>query len=141
MIRSRFCAESLAALDRIASEFARELRPGDAVALSGPLGAGKTAFVAAVVRALHGSDDNVASPTFTFWHRYDGTPPIHHLDLYRIENPGELQELGLDAAFLPSAVTLIEWPERAPGLLPAGVIRISIAGVGEGPREIEVERP
>ena len=78
----------LAAFEALAGEFARGLRPGDVVALEGELGAGKTTFVAAVVRALHGSDE-VASPTFTFWHRYAGQPPLEHLDLYRIDNPAE----------------------------------------------------
>jgi tRNA threonylcarbamoyladenosine biosynthesis protein TsaE len=139
MIRSRFRAESLAALDRIASEFARILRPGDAVAVQGPLGAGKTAFVAAVVRALHG-EDQTSSPTFTFWHRYEGAPPIHHLDLYRLESPAELRELGLEQAFAPDALTLVEWAERAPQLLPPGAIAVRIEGVGDGAREIEIAR-
>jgi tRNA threonylcarbamoyladenosine biosynthesis protein TsaE len=140
MTRSRFRAESLAALDQIASEFARGLRPGDAVALDGPLGAGKTAFVACIVRALHGHDQS-ASPTFTFWHRYDGTPTIHHLDLYRIENEAELRELGLEEAFAHDAVTLVEWPQRAPQLLPPGAIGVHIRGAGDDPREIEIEHP
>jgi tRNA threonylcarbamoyladenosine biosynthesis protein TsaE len=140
MIRSRFRAESLAALDRIASDFARILRPGDAVAVQGPLGAGKTAFVAAVVRALHG-EDQTSSPTFTFWHRYEGAPPIHHLDLYRLESPAELRELGLEHAFTPDALTLVEWAERAPELLPPGALAVHIQGAGEGAREIEIGRP
>ncbi|HTV74843.1 MAG TPA: tRNA (adenosine(37)-N6)-threonylcarbamoyltransferase complex ATPase subunit type 1 TsaE [Candidatus Acidoferrales bacterium] len=140
MIRSRFRAESLAALDQIAADFARRLRPGDAVALEGPLGAGKTAFVAAVVRGLHGEDQS-SSPTFTFWHRYEGTPTIHHLDLYRIESEAELVELGLEEAFAPDAVTLVEWPQRAPQLLPARAISVHIRGSGDGVREIEIERP
>jgi tRNA threonylcarbamoyladenosine biosynthesis protein TsaE len=140
MTRSRFRAESLAQLDQVASEFARILRPGDAVALHGPLGAGKTAFVAAVVRALHGQDQT-SSPTFTFWHCYEGAPPIHHLDLYRLESPAELPELGLEQAFGPDALTLVEWAERAPGLLPAGAIAVHIEGAGDGAREIEIGRP
>ena len=67
-----------AALMNFAAEFARGLSAGDVVALSGPLGAGKTTFVRAVVRALHGADQT-SSPTFTFWHRYDGNPPIRKL--------------------------------------------------------------
>ena len=75
-----------AGLEAFAASFARTLRPGDVVALSGELGSGKTTFVRAAVRARHG-EDQTTSPTFTFWHRYAGDPPIDHLDLYRIEIP------------------------------------------------------
>ena len=94
MTHSRLRAESLAAFEEIAREFARGLKPGDVVALSGPL-VGKTTFVASVVKELHGDRTAVSSPTFTFWQRYEGTPPINHLDLYRIEEPGEVVELGI----------------------------------------------
>jgi tRNA threonylcarbamoyl adenosine modification protein YjeE len=118
------------------------LRPGDVVGLSGALGAGKTAFVRGVVRALHGSADAVSSPTFVFRQRYDGTPPVEHVDLYRIEDPGrELAELGLEDAFAADCIALVEWPERAGKRLPDGRIDVTIEGVGEGPRRVRVTRP
>ena len=92
--------------------------PGDTVALSGALGAGKTTFVRAAVAERHG-EDQTTSPTFTFWHRYAGAPPIDHLDLYRIDDPAELNELGLDDAFDGSSIVFVEWWTHAPGLLPA----------------------
>jgi tRNA threonylcarbamoyladenosine biosynthesis protein TsaE len=137
---SRLHAPTVAAFEKLAADFARELRPGDVVALEGPLGSGKTTFVAAVVRALDNPAD-VASPTFTFWHRYGGSPPIEHLDLFRIENASEARELGLEEAFGPAGIALVEWPELLPGLLPENAIRLRIAGSGDGPREIEIERP
>ena len=104
------------------------------VALRGPLGAGKTTFVRAVVRALHGSDDAVSSPTFIFRQRYDGTPPIEHVDLYRIQDPAaELPDLALDDAFAPDRIALVEWPERAAGCLPADRIEVAIEGSGDEP--------
>jgi len=133
-------AADLAAFEALAREFARSLRPGDVVALEGDLGAGKTTFVAAIVRALHGNDD-AASPTFTFWHHYAGKPPIQHLDLYRIENRAEATELGLHEAFDPRSVTIVEWPERLPELVPRAAIRVRIAGAGTGPREVQIVRP
>jgi tRNA threonylcarbamoyl adenosine modification protein YjeE len=128
----------LAALDAFARRFAQRLEPGSAVALHGDLGAGKTTFIRAIVRALHGSDDAVSSPTFVFRQRYDGEPTVEHLDLYRIETAAELEELGLDDAFGPDRVTLVEWPDRAPGLLPAGTLGVWVAGSGDGPRTIVV---
>lgn len=127
-------------LDAAAARLAKTLRPGDALALSGDLGAGKTTFVRAIVRALHGSDVPVSSPTFIFRQRYDGTPPIEHLDLYRIDDPAEAAELGLDEAFGPDRITVVEWPERLPDLLPAGAIRIRIDGAGEEPRRLRIDR-
>jgi len=134
-----FSAGSLAEFERFAEGFAVTLRPGDAVGLSGDLGAGKTTFVRAAVRRLHGSDE-ASSPTFTFRHTYAGTPTVEHLDLYRLDDPGEAIEIGLYEAFSPGAVTFVEWPERMPGLLPGNAIRVSISGSGDAPRRIAVER-
>jgi tRNA threonylcarbamoyl adenosine modification protein YjeE len=133
--RSQFEFESFV------TEFARELRTGDVVALGGPLGSGKTTFVRAAVRALH-NDDPATSPTFTFWHRYvkEGSVPIDHLDLYRVEDPSELAELGLEEAFGGDSIVFVEWWEHAPGLLPARRIEVAIEGAGDAPRTIRVER-
>ena len=134
-------ARDLAEFERAASDFARTLHPGDVVALSGDLGAGKTTFVAAAVRALQGPKTEVASPTFTFWHRYPGTPPIEHLDLYRIEGPAEATELGLHEALGAAGIAFVEWPERLPGLLPATAVRVNITDAGEHGRNLRIERP
>ena len=107
-------------LDVFAIALAASLAPGDVLGLRGPLGAGKTTLVRALVRALHGSDSAVSSPTFVFRQRYDGTPPVEHLDLYRLNGPAEAAELGLEDVFAPDRITVVEWPERLPGLLPAG---------------------
>lgn len=122
-----------------AAEFARGLRAGDVVGLSGPLGSGKTTFIKAVVAERLGSD-LVTSPTFTFWHRYAGRPPIDHLDLYRVDDPADLTELGLDEAFDGSSIVLVEWWRNAPGLLPPVHYEVEIEGKGEGPRQVAVRR-
>jgi tRNA threonylcarbamoyladenosine biosynthesis protein TsaE len=129
-----------AELSAFAADFARSLRPGDVVGLWGPLGAGKTSFVRAAVRALHGSEQ-ISSPTFTFWHRYAGVPPVDHLDLYRLEDPRDLAELGLEEAFDGSSVVLVEWWRNAPGLLPPRHYEIEIQGIGDGPRSLRVSTP
>lgn len=122
-----------------ATDFARNLRPGDVVGLSGPLGAGKTTFVKAVVLARLGNDP-VSSPTFTFWHRYEGEPPVDHLDLYRVERPEEADELGLEDAFDGRSIVLVEWWKNAPELLPPVRYEIEIEGKGDSPRRVTVRR-
>jgi tRNA threonylcarbamoyl adenosine modification protein YjeE len=128
---------TLQAFENFAGAFAAELKPGDVVALSGELGVGKTTFVRAAVRARHG-EDQTSSPTFTFWHRYHGEPPIDHLDLYRIEDPSELDELGLDEAFDGSSIVFVEWWTHAPQLLPKHRYEVTIAGAGDQPRTVSI---
>ena len=107
-----FALGDLAATDSLGARIAASLRVGDTVALEGDLGAGKTTLARAILRAL-GVTENVPSPTFTLVQTYE-TPrlAVRHYDLYRIENPAEVDELGLDEA-LDEGAALIEWPERA----------------------------
>jgi len=101
-----------AATARLGAALARILRPGDALCLSGPLGAGKTELARGLIRALAGPEEEVPSPTFTLVQLYD-TPglPLAHFDLYRLEKPGEADELGLEEALIDGAA-VIEWPQR-----------------------------
>jgi len=93
------------------ARLARTAQPGDVIALSGPLGVGKTAFARGFIAAL-GHEGEVPSPSFSIVQPYeDLNPPIWHVDLYRLEGRSEIEELGLDSA--ADAVLLIEWPERA----------------------------
>lgn len=103
-----------AASDALALRLALTLQPGDTLLLSGALGAGKTHIARAVIRVLTGrSDEPVPSPTFTLVQTYDtATAEVWHADLYRLSDPQELAELGLDEA-LGTALCLIEWPDRA----------------------------
>lgn len=89
----------------------RQLKGGDVVTLSGPLGVGKTALARAMIRSM-GHYGDVPSPSFAIVQPYeDIEPPVWHVDLYRVEEAGELAELGLDS--LADAVMLVEWPDRA----------------------------
>jgi tRNA threonylcarbamoyladenosine biosynthesis protein TsaE len=100
-----------AATGRLGTELAAMLRPGDVVTLSGPLGVGKTALARAVLHAL-GHEGDVPSPSFAIVQPYEEVdPPVWHVDLFRIEEPGELEELGLDSA--GDSALIVEWPERA----------------------------
>ncbi len=123
-----------AATARLGEDIAAALRPGDLVALSGDLGAGKTTLARALVRALAGDPDlEVPSPTFTLVQAYATPLPVAHVDLYRLSSPDEIAELGLDEALRTGAV-LVEWPERAEGMLPAAPVRIDLGEEGEGRR-------
>ena len=94
----------------LGARLARLSRPGDVIALSGPLGVGKTALARGFIAAL-GHEGDVPSPSFAIVQPYDDLdPPVWHVDLYRIEQPSEIDELGLDSA--ADAVLLVEWPER-----------------------------
>ncbi|MDR1760705.1 MAG: tRNA (adenosine(37)-N6)-threonylcarbamoyltransferase complex ATPase subunit type 1 TsaE [Fibrobacter sp.] len=94
-----------------AGAFARTLSPGAVIALSGNLGAGKTALSRGICKAL-GFRGQVSSPTYTIVHEYPNTPPIYHLDLYRLNSVSDLSEIGLDYYAFNQGITLIEWAER-----------------------------
>jgi tRNA threonylcarbamoyladenosine biosynthesis protein TsaE len=103
--------EDEAATARLGAALARIARSGDVIALSGPLGVGKTALARGFIGAL-GHEGDVPSPSFAIVQPYEALdPPVWHVDLYRIEAPSEIEELGLDSA--ADAVLLVEWPERA----------------------------
>ena len=109
--------------ERFGRALAPLLRAGDVVALSGALGAGKTTLCRGVLRGL-GFAGDVASPTFPLVQAYappDTRLPLWHVDLYRIERAGEIEELGLDEA-LETAALLIEWPERLLRLWPGALL-------------------
>jgi tRNA threonylcarbamoyladenosine biosynthesis protein TsaE len=116
------------------------LAPGDVVALYGDLGAGKTTLARGVLRGL-GFAGDVASPTFPIVLPYDDLPvPVWHVDLYRIGDPAELPELGLDEA-REGAALLIEWPERLGAALPADALRLILSRDGEGARALTAGVP
>jgi hypothetical protein len=124
-----------AATARLGETIAMMLRPGDLVALSGDLGAGKTTLARALLRAVSGLPGlEVPSPTFTLVQPYAGPPfrfPVTHVDLYRVADPTELDELGLDDAVAEGAL-IVEWPERGGDRLTGARIDLALAHAGEG---------
>ena len=104
-----------------------KLKPGTIVCLNGDLGVGKTVFVKGVAKGL-GIKEPVVSPTFTILQEYkEGSIPLYHFDVYRIEDPEEMYEIGFDDYLYGDGVCLIEWAKRVTELLPDGVLRITIA--------------
>lgn len=128
-------------LQWFAEALAFELRRGDVVALRGELGAGKTTFARAAIRALaQDAEHEVPSPTFTLVQTYDFAPVgVAHLDLYRLSAAEELDELGFDHLLAEGAV-LIEWPERAEERLPAERLEIGLAEPEPGAPDSETTR-
>ncbi len=108
------------------------LRVGDWIGIEGNLGAGKTTLARALIRTLHVEDIDVPSPTFTLIQLYeDGRLPVAHLDLYRLKDVSELDELGLDD-LLDDHVVVVEWSDRLAEVVPQHRLKIELQGVGDG---------
>jgi tRNA threonylcarbamoyladenosine biosynthesis protein TsaE len=124
---------------RLGARLARLVRPGDVVTLSGPLGVGKTALARGLIRTL-GHDGDVPSPSFAIVQPYDELdPPVWHVDLYRIEQPSEIDELGLDSA--ADAVLVVEWPERAGADEWPNALALSLDFARDGERILTAKAP
>lgn len=120
-----------AATARLGAAIAAQLRAGEAVCLTGPLGAGKSTLARALVRALTTPDEEVPSPTFTLVQFYEGRRlAVAHFDLYRLTDPDEAYEIGLDEA-LDQGAAVIEWPQRLEGRLPPHRLDIEIELAGD----------
>jgi tRNA threonylcarbamoyladenosine biosynthesis protein TsaE len=135
----------LRALDGFAAQLADRARQGDVFALSGDLGAGKTALARSFISALAKREGapapaDVPSPTFTLVQEYEiGTQRVFHFDLYRLKRPEEAIELGLEDA-CADGIALIEWPERLGGYLPRDRVDVRLVIIGSGRRAEVVPR-
>ena len=127
-----------AATGAVAREIAQRARPRDVITLTGPLGAGKTAFARAFI-AARGGGEEVPSPTFTLLQVYDTLDStIYHFDLYRLERPEDAFEIGIEDAFA-DGISLIEWPDRLGRYLPRERLDVTIhQGRNETERRIEL---
>jgi len=121
--------------ERLGEALGRRLSPGCVVALFGPLGAGKTAFVRGLCRAL-GYDGDVTSPTFALAHQYEGNVPIVHFDMYRLDGADAetLENIGFYDALDGRSVLAVEWSERIAKELPDGAVTVRIS-YGQKPDE------
>ena len=124
----------------LGARLAERLQPGDVLALTGELGAGKTCFTQGVARGL-GVRGRAVSPTFVLVNEYRGRLPVHHVDAYRTESLTELLDLGLDEMLSGDGVTIVEWADKLEPLLPPRAIHVHIEGVGDEPRRITIHDP
>lgn len=131
-----------AATGALAACIGAVLRPGDTLLLEGGIGAGKTTFARALIRAATGNPaEDVPSPTFTLLQTYP-TPQgeIWHADLYRLTGPAEAQELGLTEA-MEDRICLIEWPDRLGALAPPGALTLGFEALAHGPHRLHLSGP
>lgn len=128
---------SAAETEAFAEQFARLLQPGDVLAFTGGLGAGKTAFVRGLARGLH-SDGEVSSPTFALVHEYGGDIPLFHFDMYRINGIDDLYSTGYFDYLDAGGILAIEWSENIAQFLPPDAIRVDFEMTGETQRRITI---
>ncbi len=123
MIESPFISRSPRQTAALAARVAAVLPPGSVLALYGDLGSGKTCFVRGLAAAMNVTGP-VTSPTYTLIHEYASTPPLYHMDLYRLGDADSLYTLGLDEYFESGGITVIEWADRIESLLPPQTLRL-----------------
>ena len=121
---------------RIGEMLGALLGPGDIVCLYGDLGAGKTSLSYGIALGLEVKEQYITSPTFTFVNEYEGRVPFYHIDLYRLNDPDELENIGFEEYIDSDGVTVVEWAERAEDELPEERLSVYLHSVNENSREV-----
>ncbi len=111
---------------KIGRAIGEQLPPGSIISLRGPLGAGKTIIAKGIALALK-IDEAITSPTYTLLQEYEGTLPLYHMDLYRIDSVDEFEMLGTEELLYGKGITLIEWSEKIDEILPEDTIYITLS--------------
>ncbi len=132
--------EDLADCQLFAEQVAAQITVPLAIALSGTLGAGKTQWSRFFAIALGAPAEAISSPTFMLVHEYDSQPRVFHLDAYRIGDEDEMLELGIEEMFDADAVTIVEWADRFPSLLPHETLGVHLEiGESESSRRVRLQ--
>lgn len=132
-----FTSESAKRTSNFGLILGRSLQRGQVVALKGELGAGKTTLIKAICKGAGIPDDViVCSPSYTLINEYEGEIPVYHFDLYRLEGAKDIHELGYDEYLEGDGLSLIEWADIAPEILPSEHLAIKIEITGQNEREI-----
>lgn len=135
----KYISHSPQETEAIAREIAKTVSAPKVICLHGGLGAGKTAFTRGFASAF-GIERGVSSPTFTLMHRYEGSVPINHYDLYRLTDIDELLDIGFEDE-IEHGISLIEWPDSFMELMPPDSVHVTISHAGgDNERTIEVSQ-
>jgi len=121
---------------RIGEMLGSAAEAGETICLYGDLGSGKTNLAYGIARGLDVRDPYITSPTFTFVNEYRGRLPLYHIDLYRLNDPGELENIGFEEYIDSDGVTVIEWADKAEDELPPECLSIYLSTIDEHSREI-----
>ncbi len=125
---------------RAAHTLAGRLSPGAVIGLRGGLGAGKTVFAKGLAEAL-GVAETVTSQSYTLIAEYEGRLPFFHADLYRLQRAAEIDNVGIEEYFDRGGITVVEWCDRAPAVLPPDAVMVTITIEPDDLRRIEIEEP
>lgn len=127
-------------IDQAAEKFLHDIQTHSVIAFYGEMGAGKTTFINALCRQLQVSDA-VSSPTFSIINQYKTKRGkiIYHMDLYRLKDEEEAMQAGVEDCLMSGDLCFIEWPEKAPGLLPPGTLHCAITLSGNTERKLQIK--
>lgn len=137
----KYISNSCEETQKIAVDFAKNLKAGDTLCMYGDLGAGKTAFVQGLAKGM-GIEEPITSPTFTIVNEYNGALPLYHFDVYRIADSDEMYEIGYEEYVYGEGVSVIEWPQLIYDILPEKRYDITISkdyDKGDNYRIIEIK--
>ncbi len=123
--------------EKLGVELAKYIQGGDILAFVGQLGSGKTTLIKAIASKLGANKREMASPSFAIVHDYGGSPPIYHIDLYRVEQ-GEIEQLGLWEIFDDGNICFVEWADKFPEIIPSGALEVEIVRIGDKQRIITI---
>jgi tRNA threonylcarbamoyladenosine biosynthesis protein TsaE len=138
LFREKIITSSQKQTQSLGNKLARRLHRGSFVALSGPLGSGKTTLIKGICKGL-GVKELVRSPYFIIMTQYPGKLPVFHFDLFRLKNPEELFSVGYEEYFFGNGICLVEWAEKAKKLLPKERIDVFLKILSESEREIKIK--
>ena len=132
----RFISETETDTVRFGKELVKGLGPGDIICLHGELGAGKTTLVKGIAKGLRIRPEDVHSPTFVLMNIYEGTMPLYHFDLYRLENPEDVRTIEYDEFLYGQGISVIEWAEHLGPIMPQDYIKVELKYRKAGGRTI-----
>lgn len=135
-IMRKFITENVDQTIKLAQKLAGFLKKGNVLGLIGELGSGKTTFVKGIAKGLRIKEDNVVSPSFVLIREYQGSLPLYHFDLYRLNYLEEVELLGYEDYFYGEGITCVEWAEKIENLLPTEYLKIKFDILGSNKRNI-----